>query len=608
MRLPRKFICLVFFALALLITGAPAASSSEGVAKPNIIFFLADDLGPDGVGVYGSYDHEAVVAPPGADPATWTDAWGRAPRPSTTPHIDRLAAEGIRFTHAYATGICSPSRVQYATGQYPFRNGSLDIDGSNYRSDPHKPSLTELLKNAGYVTGKTGKADIDRERPDEDLNGWQFWKEDARPAMKWRVTGPSLVTEPLSDYMPANSLAFTLDFIERQAADPERPFYFILGFHLPHAPIHPTPDSLEFHGGAPEGETETERIRRHYADMLRYMDKSVGAVVERLDALGELDNTILVFAGDNGSLNQDKGARLQSKLWDPHTESYRELDGSKADRSRNRDGSTLVPLIVRWPAAISPGRFGSVSHELVDFSDFLPTYAEIAGVEIPSEWTLDGQSFLPILRGEPHEPREWVYTQLQRIYSLTGQDYRLDWDGRFFDMADAPFAMTEITDLTPEQQAVRERFQAVLDRFDPENGPTYEGHADFRSGNPAWDWKHEHFGRNDAFETPIAGDDSDPDGDGVPNIVERAFGWDPKKGSDTLPQARATSEGVVLEIPVREANDVRVIVEHTPDNGKTWSALEPATDDSPVRFIAPGTDNPDDLRLRAERLTPWPEI
>lgn len=595
---------LLLCAVGLVLSALHAQGS-----RPNILFFLADDLGPDGVGAYGSFNYEAVELPVGEDPATWTDAWGRLARPSHTPGIDRLADEGLRFTRAYATAICSPSRAQYSTGQYPFRNGVLDIDGSNNRSDPNKPSLTELLKDAGYITGKSGKTDIDRENPDEKISGWQFWKADARPnQLPLTITGPGSIPSE-SDYMPENELNFVLDFIDRNAPTiPEDPpFYFLFGFNLPHVPIHPTPNSLEFNGGAPPGETDAERNRRHYDDMIAYMDHTVETVINHLESIGQLDNTIVIFSGDNGSLRGTGGAILQGPIFDPSTGTYRDLDGSKADRVNNREGTALVPFVVRWPDAIAPARQGTSTDELIDYTDILPTFAEVIGAEIPDNWTLDGRSILPVIQDEPYTPRPWVYTQIQNNWALRGPLYRLNRDGRFFDMSDAPFASTELTSLTPEQEAIRDAYQAVLDAFDPANGPTYEAHQDKIWNNPAWTWKDTHFTSIERWVTPISGDRADPDNDGVPNAFERLWGWNPNDGNSVLPEITVPDgNSLAVTVPAVSANDTELIVE-TSENLVDWTPLAPQPGGPPYDFTHPGLSDPQFMRLRTERATPWDE-
>lgn len=590
------------------------AFTALGAERPNILVFIADDLGLDGVGCYGSFRHEAVELPRGENPATWRDKWGRPARPSDTPTIDRLAANGVRFGRCYATGICSPSRAQFATGQYPFRNGTLDIDGSDDRLNPNKPSLTQLMNEAGYTTGKTGKADIDKVKAQESLNAGQYWKKDRRNMRGYGKTGPTALDPESFDYGPAAQLAFALDFIDRNVPSEDnghKPFYFIQGFHLPHTPIHPTPDSLECHGGAPAGETEEEREVRWVTDMIRYMDRTVAAVVAKLEEHGQIDNTLILFVGDNGSSGE-----VANKLWDSASKTYRLIEGRKADRFENREGTALVPMIVHWPDGISEERRNTVIHDLVDFTDVLPSFASLAGAGVPGNWVLDGHNILPLIQGGTCKPREWVFHQIQNNWCVRSVDYRLNRDGRFFDMRGAPFKSKLIETPTPEESALRARLQTVLDELDPINGPTYEAHQDgnwggrekYAKDNPGiaaiWKWKEGHFNAAERWVTAASGDAADPDKDGVPNALERVFGWDPNNGSDTMPRQEIIDGSLVLSLPAIEAAYTRAVVEVALPDG-SWRALE-AQDKATVFTVAGPTDQTK-LRIRAERTAEWPE-
>jgi len=271
------------------------------------------------------------------------------------------------------------------------------------------------------------------------------------------------------------------------------------------------------------------------------------------------------------------------------------------------EGGPLIPLIVHWPNAITSP---SVTDDLVDFTDLLPTYADVAGASIPANWELDGQSFAPLLRGDT-DPREWIYHQLRNDWCVRSPQYQLNRDGRFFDMSDAPFSRTEITNLTPAQKALRNKLQAVLDEFDPANGPTYEGHQDHTWDTPAWVWKETYFKWNEKFETGIAGDCADPDEDGVINIFERAFGWDPKAGTNSMPKPALKEGSLEVTYPSALSNsDVHITVDVTNSLTNAWDASSDATEttgsdpltqrdrvNGPVRF----------MRFRAERITPWNE-
>ncbi len=592
--------------LPLACTGllaAPLTFAQTPPERPNIIFILADDLGPDGVGIYRAFDYEEVT--PALASYTQTGLPNRTVRPSLTPRLDQLARNGLRFTRCHATAICSPSRAQFITGQYPWRCGVIDIDGSNYRSDPFKPDHSAMLREAGYWTGACGKSANEAGFDEALFMGvGQYWPN-------------GIGNAPYGGDTLQN---FVLDFIERNAPSPSnnyRPFYFYYSLLHPHTPIQPTPDSLEFNGGAPPGETAAQTTFRLYVDNIRYIDKVVGQIEDKLTQLGIRDNTLIMFSGDNGSLGSANGARLQGYIWDSRTGRYRLLNGAKGDRLQNREGTSLVPLIVQWPQVIHGARAGGVITDLVDFTDFLPTFADIGGGTINPNWELHGQSMAPILRGQPYTPRRWVYTQIQSAWCVRGPDYRLNRDGTFFDMSDAPFAMTAITrPLTPAEQALKDEYQAVLDAFDPANGPTYEAHVDNRRSNTNHaqyspisrairDWKWANFNSWERWETQYSGDLADPDGDGVPNIFERAFGWNPRSGTDRLPEITFNGLRGSVSLPSLGDSTTAVSVLSSEDLS-IWQNVTPQGS-GPYQFQAePSQPNGNRLfmRLRAARTEP----
>lgn len=555
--------------------------------RPNIIFILADDFGPDGLGSFGSELFATL-----------------------TPRIDALANAGIKFPRTFCTGICSPSRAQFATGQYPFRNGCLDIDGSAYRTDPNRPSLARIMSDAGYRTGSTGKGigaagEEGDDSIDERLDAVGYWNV---PSSAFNKSGNSTVNPADYPYAPDAFQAFALDFIERNkpsVANNHRPFYFQYGLINPHTPIERTPDT------AP-GVTDTTVF---YRDNIAYIDKIVGQIVDKLEELGIARNTLILFAGDNGSL-----ALYQSKLFDPKSQTYRTIHGGKADRVLYREGSALVPLIAYWPAGILEPR---TDQSLIDFTDFLPTLAELVQGSIPANWTIDGRSFAGnLLRHPEWIPRRWIFSQLENNWYVRGDKYRLQRDGKLYDMTDAPFGMTEVplSSESPEAASMRAEYQALLDTFDPVNGVTYEAHQDNEFANPAWSWKSAQFGSTGRWETPTSGDLSDPDQDGVPNILERAFGWNPKNGTDALPMGIATASlnGTALEAFLAGnfsvngtemlGNDTVVGIEASP-NLVDWMPVPPRLSDGWFHFRAepsPGVTKLF-LRMRATRQTSWPE-
>lgn len=403
-------------------------------ARPNVVFILADDLGIDALGCYGGEDFR-------------------------TPQLDRLAAGGMRFSWAYCTPICGPSRAELITGQYPFRNGAIDIDGTMNAAKPDTcPSLPTVLKSAGYVTGMTGKW----RQMKLDPGDWGFDQRLVSPTAngcywnkEWSLNGQA-VKKDQEVYFPDVMSDFACEFIRKNK---DRPFFLYYPMTHPHVPIVRTPDT-------PEGVTDQKEL---YAHNIAYLDKLVGKVVAELDKQGLRGNTLILFSGDNGSLGNVAG-KVQG----------RRLDGGKAGM---RNGGAHVPLIANWPKTITPGQ---VCDDLVDFTDVMPTLADIAGAELPKKYVLDGRSFAPQLRGEKGSPREWIYVQLGQDYYVRGKQWRLDHTGDLFDMREAPFAAKKVDPASsPDAAKAKAELQKVLDVLDPRSGMTYAKWQGFGNRKPA---------------------------------------------------------------------------------------------------------------------------
>lgn len=401
----------------MFVSGLPRSPAAEPT-KPNIVFILADDYGINGVGCYGSDRFK-----------------------DKTPHIDALAKTGLRFEQGYSMPTCNPSRCALMTGRYGFRTG-------NKPSFMNEPSMAKVLKQAGYATGMAGKwrqmADtpgdwgFDDYLTNEEASGY-FWE------TTYIKNGATVETkEPF--YYPDVCLEFAVDFFERHR---DRPFYFYYPTHLIHNPILRTPDTKP-------GVTDPDAL---YEDNVAYLDKEVGTLTAALKRLGLDERTLIVFAGDNGTAKygHEKG-----------TIGGRLVNGMKATLL---EGGSRVPLIARWPATITAGR---TSKDLVDFTDLLPTFAEVAGATVPKDVTIDGRSFAPQLRGEVGSPREWVYVEHNTApeWYVRDQVWKLNHRGELFDMSDAPFVEKPVAaeGESPEAAAARKRLQAVLAKLDPAAG------------------------------------------------------------------------------------------------------------------------------------------
>lgn len=386
---------------------------------PNIVFFLTDDLGIDGFGCYGSDRFK-----------------------DKTPNVDALAATGLRFDRCYSMPTCNPSRCALMTGRYEFRTG-------NAPSFKEEQSMARMLKQAGYATGMAGKWRQMRDTPgdwgfdeyltDPEASGY-FWE------TKYTKNGAALEAPP-GTYGPDLCRDFAIDFFQRHR---ERTFFFYYPTHLVHNPIVRTPQSQD-------ASKDPDTL---FADNVAYLDKQVGEIVGALDRLGLRERTLIVFASDNGTA---KYGIEQAFIRGRHIYGMKET---------MFEGGSRVPLIVNWKGTVAAGRS---SDNLIDFTDLLPTFAEIAGAAPPSSGpALDGQSFAPQIRGEPGTPRKWVYVQHNTAHEwyVLEHDWKLTQAGNLFDMSDAPFAEKPVSDgeSNAAAQAARERLQAVLGRLNPAAG------------------------------------------------------------------------------------------------------------------------------------------
>ena len=397
------------------------AADSSPAAKPNIIFILADDLGIDGVSCYGGDAHK-------------------------TPNIDKLAASGTRFQTCYAAPLCGPSRCLLMTGRYAFRTGGLQ-NGSWRSGGPGAQSkdewsIAKVLKQAGYVTGESGKWRQVGETPrdwgfdeyctDPTAGGW-YWKK------SYEKNGEQIQTD-MDVYNPDVIQKFSIDFITRHKAEP---FFLYYAMHLVHKPTLHTPDSPPKDG--PE----------RYDDNIQYMDKQVGEIIAELEKLGLREKTLVIFSGDNGTA-VGYPSEVQGRL----------INGAKGSML---EGGSRVPYIASWPG-VTPA--GKVSQDIVSFADALPSFAELGAAKLPEGVKIDGRSHAPQLRGEKGTPREWAYVQLGAHWFVREAGYKLNERGELFDMSDAPFVEKPIdaANDTEASKAARTRLTAALSELNPSAG------------------------------------------------------------------------------------------------------------------------------------------
>jgi len=364
---------------------AGVANRAQAAERPNIIFILADDLGYTDVACYGSRYYE-------------------------TPNIDRLAAQGMRFTDAYTCGPnCQPTRAALMSGQYGPRTGIYtvgSIDRFDWRSRPLRPvdnvvqlpldkiTIAQSLKQAGYATGMFGKWHLGQKGPHHPARrGF----DEAIVSMGQHF---NFVTNPKVEYKSGTYLA---DFLTDRAVDfihrhKDRPFFLYLPHFAVHAPHHAKEELIAHFRGKPGVGGHKNPT---YAAMIASVDESVGKIVSTLDELKLADNTLVIFSSDNGGI----GGYVRDGLKQGEITDNAPLRSGKGSL---REGGIRVPLIARWPGKIAPG---TTCKTPVNSVDLYPTLLEVAAAQLPAKYPLDGVSYLKLLTsdGKAALTREAIY-------------------------------------------------------------------------------------------------------------------------------------------------------------------------------------------------------
>lgn len=357
-------------------------SKSGKPAKPNVIYILADDLG---YGDLGSYGQQQLL----------------------TPHIDKLTAEGMKFTQHYSGHpVCAPSRCTLMTGKHT-GHASRRSNRPYIPVQPDETVVAELFKQAGYRTGIVGKWGLSDTPGDFDpgtmgqpnKRGFDYWfgflnqkhAWDYYTEFVWENGEKWMNTE--NRYMHDVFTEKALDFIR---TNQQEPFYLYLPFTIPHvnnAKGH-TPEAQQVPDDSPYTDRDWPQAEKNFASMITRLDTSVGQVLQLLEKLGLSENTIVMFSSDNGAQG-----------YAPHSERF--FNGTGGLRGKKGDvyeGGIRIPFIVKWPGVIEPG---STSDHISAFWDFMPTAADIIGVGAPTG--IDGISFYPTLVGKPQPEHDYLY-------------------------------------------------------------------------------------------------------------------------------------------------------------------------------------------------------
>ena len=412
----RDFIKLLSYSSAtLLFQGTTSCMPKE--KRPNIVLIMADDFGYENLSCHGGTSYK-------------------------TPNIDKLAQTGIRFEHCYSAPVCTPSRVKLLTGRYSFRTGQ---DWGHI--PPDEITIASILQKAGYATAISGKWQLNllKENPQyvsekgfDEFCCWG-WHEGPRYWNPLIYQNGKLLDDTVNKYGPDVYSDFIMDFITRKK---DLPFFAYYAMNLTHFPKKRGP-YVEPKG--PIGRYQT------YTEMVEKADQLIGRIVRKLDDLNLRKNTIIIFTGDNGT---PKG--VISKMGDG------KINGGKGKLT---DAGTHVPLIVNWSGKTPKD---VVSNDLVDFSDFFPTIAELGNAESPQHVKIDGKSFAPQIQGKKGQPREWAYTEWKGNAWIRTQDWKLYRDSKLYDMKNDLLENYPIfTKSDSEDSAVmRKKLLMVLEQLD----------------------------------------------------------------------------------------------------------------------------------------------
>jgi arylsulfatase A len=458
--------------ISLLLIAALAVHASAA-QPPNIILILADDLGPGDLGCYGQ-QHIG------------------------TPHIDQLAAEGLRFTQFYAGApVCAPSRCTLMTGKHlghaAIRNnkeqGPWTTLAKRYEEEftgqeplpAEEITLAELLKARGYATAAIGKWGLGHlgTEGDPNLQGFDLfygyncqrhahnhypaflWRNDKKEALPGNAAIPQLTGETHSqDKFVENASQFIREH-------GERPFFLYLPVTIPHLSIQATADSLaEYEGKLAEPTGDYQGNQGHYikhptpragyAAMVSHLDRGVGQIVDLVRELGLHDNTIILFTSDNGPTFNIGGA---------DSDFFNSAAGRRGRKQTVYEGGLRIPLIVHWPGVVRPG---GQTEAVAALWDLLPTLCEVAGVQPPQD--VDGVSLVSSLKDPSKSPQRrhlyWEFSaqdgqQAVRMGDWKGVRTKLAKGSQRWQLYDLAADETESHDVADEHPDVLARIQQI---------------------------------------------------------------------------------------------------------------------------------------------------
>lgn len=361
------------------------ALASEIAAQQNILLIIADDLGTDYCGFYEDAQDTANM-----------------------PHIRSLLSKGVRFINAWSNPTCSPTRAGMLTGRYSFRTGvGTAISGPDYPAlDTAEITIGKLLKNAApvtYATANIGKWHLNQQTPQSlfypNLMGFDHYSGNFLGELPnyfdWKKTvdGASPVT--VTRYATTETVDDAIQWLGD--VNGSQPFFLWLAFNAPHTPFHLPPDSLHTVPGLTGTQMHiNQNPKKYFRAMTEAMDTEIGRLFQWLDQQGQLDNTNIIFIGDNGNLKR-----------------VSQIPDTTRGKGTIYEYGVHIPFIIAGPAIASPGR---VSAALASTPDLFATILELAGYDdwpsgIPAGKPVDSRSLMPVLKNQSESVRDWNFTE-----------------------------------------------------------------------------------------------------------------------------------------------------------------------------------------------------
>lgn len=428
----KKSSTYIFYTIVGLLLFQSCKSDSKEIRKPNIVLIVSDDQGWGDLGITGN---SQVI----------------------TPNIDKLALNGVQFSRFYVNPVCSPTRAEILTGRYHPRGGVYSTSRGGERLDLDEKTIAEIFQADGYKTAAFGKWHNGSQPPYHPNNrGFEeyygfasgHWGNYFSPMLEHNgvvTQGNGFIIDDLTNH--------AMDYIEENSNDP---FFVYLAYNTPHSPMQ-VPDvwwekykDASIDSTHRNGDKEKlDKTRAAYA-LCENLDWNVGRVVDKLDSLKLLENTIVIYMSDNGP------------------NGWRWNDGLKGIKGSTDEGGVRTPFIMYWKEQLKP----QIISQIASTIDILPSLIDLAGITNPFHNPLDGVSLKPLLTGATEDWQDrYVYSHWSGNVSIRNQQYMLDKDNQLFDLSTDPGQFHPIEQpsdaiLAPIAKAKEEWINSVLAELD----------------------------------------------------------------------------------------------------------------------------------------------